>query len=120
MVVITLEGKYPCPECGGVVEYEPDCPGYPGGYFLPDGTYKKSVMVCNPWWACGGADHLACASDECDWWYREPNNRSLDGYKYNRHYPMMGVRPNWFDAFHLEMNPPDDEDAYEAHGVIPD
>lgn len=58
-----------CPDCGGAVTYEPDCPGY-----------GDPVMVCSP---CGNAELYECCGtqdgdyeDSCGWWHRNPNKRS--------------------------------------------
>ncbi len=67
--------EYPCPLCGSETEWDPECPGYG----------KNPTMVCVP--ACGNADEYTCTNDDCDWWYREPNNR---GDK-----ETMGIVPPW-------------------------
>jgi hypothetical protein len=72
-VVYIWYGKYldprkQCPICGTIVGQESDCPGYA----LRGADGKEHIMVCNP--PCGNANYYRCTSDECSWWYREPNN----------------------------------------------
>lgn len=69
--------EYPCPVCGSETEWSPDCPGYG----------KDPVWTCHP--VCGNADEYTCTNDECNWWYREPNNRSDKA--------QMGVAPIWLE-----------------------
>lgn len=76
-----------CPTCGAPVYAQNACAGYPGQARLKDGTYYDTIMVCYP--SCGGALEYTCANKDCDWWYREPNNR--------RDKDRMGIRPDWMN-----------------------
>lgn len=77
------ERDWLCPECGGPTDYDYDCPGYPMGT-KDDGS--PQIMVCS--YGCGNATKYFCKSDDCGWWWREPNNRNSKG---------MGPRPDWLE-----------------------
>lgn len=71
-----IVAEFPCPQCGGVVEQDSDCPGYG----TPAAEGGRGVMVCYP--PCGNAQLYQCVgttnhgSSSCGWWLRVPNNES--------------------------------------------
>lgn len=113
---IVQNDDYRCPSCGSLVEWEPDCPGYPGYDHVGK---RNTTMVCYP--ACGNADYFQCTSKTCAWWYREPNRRG-DGYKFNVGVVAIGEKPDWFDAatawrMSIEEEDDDDDEDIGATGV---
>ena len=95
---VVLDEEARCPDCGGRVSCESDCPGYPRGTY-PDG--HERLMVCSP--PCGNADLFACLGEGeregCGWEVRTPNRRPS----------ARGTKPDWLDRQGLNGLRPDDD-----------